>query len=136
MEPKPIQFEDWTNFLNNVSVGIHLVDEAGIIRWVNEPELKAMGYTREEYVNRRIQDFHMDADIIDHILKTLASGEALNAYPARLRAKDGSTAYVLINSNVFKNEEGFQHSRCISRFVSSVAYEHARNEFLRSKNDK
>ena len=53
-------FEDWDNFLNKASLGVHLVGSDGKILWANDLELQLLGYEREEYVNRHIAEFHVD----------------------------------------------------------------------------
>jgi hypothetical protein len=48
----------------------------------------------------------------------------VNAYPARLRAKDGSTRYVMINSNVYRHKTGeFEHTRCFTTGISEKAWQ-------------
>ena len=42
----------------------------------------------------------MDEPIVNDILGRLTRDETVNAYPARLRAKDGSVKYVMINERV------------------------------------
>ena len=97
-------FENWDNFTDKCSVSLHAVDGNGTILWANDPELKFMGYEPQEYLGRFIGDFHVDKNIIDDILARLTRDETLNAYPARLRAKDGSIKYVMINSNVYRTK--------------------------------
>jgi hypothetical protein len=68
-------------------------------------------------------DFHADQDVIQDILARLTRDEALNAYPARLRAKDGSTKYVMINSNVYREKGGeFGHTRCFTTEIGEAAW--------------
>jgi PAS domain S-box-containing protein len=116
-------FEDLDNYLNNHSVCMHTVDENGIITWVNETELKSLGYTKDEYVGRFIGDFHLDADVVQDILGRLLRFEAVNTYPARMRRKDGTTAHVMINSNVYKDKwGGFEHTRCFTTSVDEKVW--------------
>jgi PAS domain S-box-containing protein len=93
-------FENWDNFANKCSVSLHAVDNQGTILWANDTELKFLGYSPDEYVGRFIGDFHVDQEVVQDILGRLLRDETVNAYPARLRAKDGSTKYVLINERV------------------------------------
>jgi PAS domain S-box-containing protein len=116
-------FENWDNFVNKCSVCLHAVDGKGTILWANNLELKAMGYEPEEYIGRFIGDFHVDQDVIQDILARLTRDETLNAYPARLRAKDGSTKYVMINSNVYHEKGGeFGHTRCFTTEIGEAAW--------------
>jgi PAS domain S-box-containing protein len=116
-------FENWDNFTDKCSVSLHAVDGNGTILWANDPELKFMGYEPQEYLGRFIGDFHLDKDIIDDILARLTRDETLNAYPARLRAKDGSIKYVMINSNVYRTKGGeFIHTRCFTTGIDEAAW--------------
>lgn len=122
--------ENWQELLNNAQLGVHLVSGEGIILWANDCELAALGYTRDEYIGKSITDFHVDQDVISKILEILTGGGHLSAYPARLKAKDGSTHHVLINSNVYFEEGSFCHTRCFTTEISSPVYEVLRAEFL------
>jgi PAS domain-containing protein len=77
------------DFFENGAIGLHIVSGTGIILRANKAELALLGYTPEEYVGRRIAEFHADAPVIGDILQRLSCGEDLDRYPARLRAKCG-----------------------------------------------
>jgi PAS domain S-box-containing protein len=119
----PEHFENWENYADKCSVCLHAVDENGTILWANDTELNAMGYPPEEYIGRFIGDFHMDEPVLNDILGKLLRDETVNAYPARLRAKDGSIKYVMINSNVYRQKSGeFEHSRCFTTEIGEKAW--------------
>src|SRR5207253_5798696 len=99
-----------TDFVENGSVGLHLVGPDGMILWANRAELDLMGYTREEYVGHHITEFHADPPVIHDILDRLVHKQTLHNYEARLVAKDGSIKHVLINSNVRREGEEFVHT--------------------------
>jgi PAS domain S-box-containing protein len=120
---RPPHFENWDNFANKCSVSLHAVDGDGTILWANDTELELMGYASEEYIGRFIGDFHADLDVVQDILARLAKDEIINAYPARLRAKDGSIKHVMINSNVYRHRNGeFEHSRCFTTGIGEAAW--------------
>lgn len=121
--------QELEDFFDNSAVGLHIVSGEGIIQRANKAELALLGYTAEEYVGRRIADFHADAPVINDILQKLGSGESLEAYPARLRAKNGTIKHVLITSNArFENGKLF-NTRCFTIDVTDVhAAEAARRE--------
>jgi hypothetical protein len=82
-----------------------------------------MGYKPEEYIGKFIGDFHMDEPVVNDILGRLTRDETVNAYPARLRAKDGSVKYVMINSNVYHEKDGaFGHTRCFTTEIGEKAW--------------
>ena len=110
--------EELVDFVENASVGMHWVGPDGIIQWANRTELELLGYAREEYIGRHIAKFHVEAAVIEDILRRLKSGEAVHDYAARLRCKDGSIRDVLINSNVQWEGNEFIHTRCFTRDIT------------------
>ena len=98
--------------------GLHCLDANGIILWANQSELDLLGYTRQEYVGHPAANFYADKAVIEDILKRLAANETLHNYEARMLCKDGSTRYVLINSNVLWEDGKFSHTRCFTRDIS------------------
>jgi PAS domain S-box-containing protein len=126
-------FEDWDAFANQCSVGLHAVDANGTILWANRTELAYLGYRPEEYTGRFFGDFHVDQDVVQDILARLTRNETVNACPARLRAKDGSTRYVLINSNVSRGKGGeFRHSRCFTVGIDEPTWRRLRRTWERA----
>jgi hypothetical protein len=66
----------------------------------------------------------MDEDVVNDILGRLTRFETVNTYPARMKKKDGSVAYVMINSNVYKDKwGGFEHTRCFTTSVDETVYQ-------------
>jgi PAS domain S-box-containing protein len=106
------------DFIETAPVGLHWVGADGTILWANQAELDLLGYTREEYIGRHIADFHADEDVTNDILARLTKNETLHDYEARLRCKDGSIRYVLISSNVRRENGEFIHTRCFTRDIT------------------
>ncbi|WP_244662022.1 PAS domain-containing protein [Mesorhizobium huakuii] len=76
--------------------------------------MKLLGYDASDYIGRDIASFHADEDAINDILARLTRGEAVERYPARLRARDGSLKHVEISSSgQFENGE-LVHTRCFT----------------------
>ena len=109
---------DLADFFENVMVGLHWVGPDGTILRVNQAELDLLGYKREEYVGHNIAEFHMDASVIEDILRKLRAGEVITNCEARMRAKDGTTRNVLISSNVYRVNGEFIHTRCVTLDVT------------------
>ena len=120
--------EDLEKFLDNSAIGVHIVSSDGTVLWANKSELNFLGHNKEEYFGKSIIDFHVDKDVISAILTLLSSGEELKAYPARLRARDGSIEHVLINSNVYQREGDFIHTRCFTTRIPEVIYDELRSK--------
>lgn len=102
------------DFFENSNVPLHWVDKHGIILWANKAELALLGYDEKEYIGQSISAFHADPPVIKDILQRLSRSETLSNYEARLRAKDGSTKTVSINSSVYAENGHFIHTRCFS----------------------
>ncbi len=110
--------EEFRDFVENASVGMHWVGADGIIIWANRTEMEMLGYAPDEYIGRHIADFHADPPVIEDILRRLTNRETLHNYEAVLRCKDGSTRHALINSNVLWDGDTFVHTRCFTRDIT------------------
>ncbi len=115
--------EDLTDFIENAPMPMHWVNGSGIIIWANKAELDMFGYTKEEYLNNHISNFHLDKDVIDTIMKRLIAKDTLKDHPARVLCKNGDLKYVLINSNVFHRNGEFIHTRCFTKDITDIVME-------------
>ncbi|MDQ2952336.1 MAG: ATP-binding protein, partial [Chloroflexota bacterium] len=106
------------DFLENAAVGIHQVDADGVVLWANNAELAMLGYTREEYVGRRITDFYVDASRAQDFIRRLCTGESLDDEHTQLRCKDGTIKHVTIHSNGYFDDGKFVYTRCFTRDVT------------------
>jgi PAS domain S-box-containing protein len=106
---------EFSDFVENAAEGLHRVGADGTILWANKAELQMLGYRWEEYIGRRINEFHVDQPAIDDILARLAAGETIYDYPARLRCKDGSIKHVLMHSNGHFEDGRLRYTRCFTR---------------------
>ncbi len=123
--------EELTDFFENATVGLHCAGPDGTILQANRAELDMLGYERKEYVGRNIAEFHADRESIEELLHHLSQGKTIVDYPAKLRAKDGSIRYVLINSNVLWDGDRFIHTRCFTRDITEAkGLEDERNQLL------
>jgi PAS domain S-box-containing protein len=107
--------QEFADFVENAAEGLHRVAGDGTILWANRAELQMLGYAWHEYVGRHIAEFHVDADVIGHILTTLTAGGTLLDQPARLRCKDGSIKHVVIHSNGYFEDGQLRYTRCFTR---------------------
>jgi PAS domain S-box-containing protein len=112
--------EEALDILENAAVGVHLVDATGRILYANREELTLLGYPPSEYIGSHISSFHADTAVIDDILQRLSRCETLSNYQARLRARDGSIKWVEINSNVYRQDGRFVHTRCFTRDITAL----------------
>jgi PAS domain S-box-containing protein len=120
---------DLEDFFENSAVGLHIVSGEGIILRANKAELALLGYPAQEYIGRHITEFHVDEPVIGDILTKLGSGDCLESYPARLRAKDGSIKHVTITSNGRFEDGKLFNTRCFTIDRSCVhAAEAARQD--------
>jgi two-component system sensor histidine kinase VicK len=122
-----VEFKD---FFENASMALHWADAEGKILWANKEELDLLGYSKEEYIDHLISDFHIDKFAISDILTRLKNGEVLHDYPARLKCKDGTIKDVLINSNVLTKNGKFIHTRCFTKDITELKKEEKRKTEL------
>jgi PAS domain S-box-containing protein len=106
------------DLLENAAIGMHWVAEDGTILWANKAELSLLGYQPDEYIGHHISEFHADAPVIADILKRLSDNEELQDYEARLRCRDGSLRDVRIDSNVYRRDGRFIHTRCFTTDIT------------------
>jgi PAS domain S-box-containing protein len=121
------------DFFDNGAVPLHLVDGEGTILFANKAELALLGYTRDEFIGRQIEEFHADEATIADILARLGRGETLRSYPARLKARDGQIKHVEITSSAHFEGGQFINTRCFSVDVTELVK--AREE-LREKDEQ
>jgi PAS domain S-box-containing protein len=112
------RFNELVDFLENVAVALHSVDENGTILWANEAELRMMGYARDEYVGRNVVEFHVDKPAILDMLQRLKRNEELRGCESRVRRKDGSIRYVSISSSAYRQAGQFGHTRCVTQDIT------------------
>ena len=112
--------EELQDFLDNAPEGMHWVAEDGTVLWANRAELEMLGYEPNEFIGKHIALFYADAEVIADILGRLSRGETLREFQARLRCKDGSVRHVLINSNVYREDGRFLHTRCFTRDITGL----------------
>lgn len=107
-----------TDFFDNASIGLHWVSADGTILRANQAELDMLGYTRDEYVGRKITEFHVNREAMDDIIEGLRAGEIIREYEARLCCKDGSLKTVRIDSSAYFEDGKFVHSRGFTRDIT------------------
>ncbi len=110
--------EELSDFLENASVPMHWVGPDGTILRANQAELRALGYSADEYIGHNIAEFHVDEPVIADILRRLTNDEVLQNYEARLRCKNGAILTVAIHSSVYRKDGKFIHTRCLTRDLS------------------
>ena len=65
--------QEFRDFVDSASVGMHSVGPDGIILWANRTEMDMLGFAHEEYVGRHIAEFHADKPVIESILRRLTN---------------------------------------------------------------
>jgi PAS domain S-box-containing protein len=110
--------QELVDFIENATIGMHWVRSDGIIKWANQTVMTMLGYAPDEYIGHHITEFSADIDVINDCFQRLKRNETLHDYEARLRCKDGSFRYVLIDSNVLWEDGQFIHTRCFIRDIT------------------
>jgi PAS domain S-box-containing protein len=135
-EIQNFDIESLEGYLENASIGIHIVDKEGVIIWANAVELEMLGYEASEYIGHNITEFHESEDVIQDILCKLLSGESIKNYEASLSAKDGSTVNVLISSNTYQKDGEVVHSRCFTNNITVIKKDSEKIDDLQHKLEK
>jgi PAS domain S-box-containing protein len=110
--------EELADFFENAPVGAHWIDPDGTILWANKAELDLLGYLPEEYIGHHVSKFYADKSVSKNILNRLRRGANLDNHEVRLRAKDGSIRYGLINSNGVWQDGQLVHTRGFVRDIT------------------
>lgn len=108
------------DFFNNAGMALHSANAEGVILRANDAELALLGYSREEYVGRPVQDFYQAPEAAADLLARLHRGETVRDFAAQLRRRDGSMCEVLIDSSAYFEDGRFVHTRCFTRDVSDL----------------
>jgi PAS domain S-box-containing protein len=107
-----------SDFMEHALIGIHWVNEAGIVVWANRSELAMLGYEAEEYIGHASHDFHVDQTAIDGAFQRLLDNEPIIGHESQMIRKDGSICDVSIDANALFKHGKFVHRRCFTRDIS------------------
>ncbi|HYU14545.1 MAG TPA: GAF domain-containing protein, partial [Candidatus Acidoferrum sp.] len=116
--------QELQDFVDNAAEGMEWLGRDGTILWANRAQLDLLGYGRDEYIGHPIAEFRADRETVDDFFERLARDASLRDYEARVRCKDGSMKYVLVDANVFRKEGAFVHTRCFTRDITSRKRSH------------
>jgi len=110
------QEELFRNLFQRAPLPYHSLDEEGRLVEVNRVWLKTMGYTAEEVVNRRFEEFLSPEDrkvFKSNFQKFIESGEVSGIWYEMIR-KDGGTHLMEFFGEVSWDEQGrFKQTHCI-----------------------
>ena len=110
--------QELADFFDNATVGLHWSGPDGTILRANRAELAMLGYAASEYIGHRIAEFHVDAGVIEDILRRLRAGEKVIERDARMRCRDGSIKHVRIDSSALWENGRFVQTRSFTRDIS------------------
>ena len=123
-------------FLDTAAVGLSRIGSDGIILWANDTELETLGYAREEYVGHHIAEFHADGEAIANVLTRLHRGENVVEHPARMKARDGSIKWILIDASALWDEGRFVYGQWFTRDVTDRRRIEAEREETNRRKDE
>lgn len=105
----------WLNqFFDNPGVGLCWIGSEGEILRANQAELDRLGYQEDEYVGHPMIEFYADPTVFAERFHRLKRGETLPAFPAQLRAKQGSIRDVLVCAQVIMEGAKFVQACCVT----------------------
>jgi PAS domain S-box-containing protein len=111
---------NFQEFFENGAMALHMVGPDGIILHANQAELDLLGYQAEDYIGQHIAEFYADDSEIREVLHLLTRGEAINRYPAKLRASDGSIKHVEVTSSGKFKDGKLEYTRCFTVDVTEL----------------
>jgi PAS domain S-box-containing protein len=94
--------------------------------------LTIIGYEDHEFIGKKIRNFFVSGQKFDSLFKTLCNGEFIENHEIELFHKNGTIKTMLINSNVFRKEGKFCHTRCFLRDITELkaSYHAIRNQII------
>jgi PAS domain S-box-containing protein len=107
-----------TAFVETATVGLHWLDQKGVILWANSHELELLGYSAAEYIGRDIRDFIVEDEATPELLARLCRGEVVRDAEAEMRCRDGTIKTVVVDSRGLWDEGRLVHSQCFTRDVT------------------
>jgi len=122
--------ENPAEFINNSSIGIHVVSSEGLVIYANQCELEVLGYKKEEYIGHHVSEFQLDKQCLAEMMNRLGRFETLKNCPAKVKAKTG-LKYIIYNSSVYKKDGEFVHTRCYGTEVEEAIYDAYLDQYCR-----
>jgi PAS domain S-box-containing protein len=123
-------------FLDTAAVGLSRIGPDGIILWANDTELETLGYAREDYVGHHVAEFHADGEAIADILARLHRGENVVDHEARMKTRDGSIKWILIDASALFDEGRFVYGQWFTRDVTDRRRIEAEREEANRRKDE
>ncbi len=112
--------ESLQSFIENSPVGIHSVNQEGIIVFANKAELSLLGYAESEYIGQPLKKFFYDPVFFDGLYSKLRKDGFLKNEQAKMICRDGSLKDVMISCNYHTEGNKLIHSRCFTRDITEI----------------
>jgi diguanylate cyclase (GGDEF)-like protein/PAS domain S-box-containing protein len=106
------------DFFESAPVGIIWTTPEGTILRANKAELDMLGYAKEDYVGRKIANFHVNPEAVEEMLRRLAHGQAVKSVEVELRHADGSSRWAYVSANALFDDGRPNKFRMITRDVT------------------
>lgn len=91
--PLPAPDRAW----DRTPIGLNRIALDGTILWANHAELNLLGYSAEEYLGHRLQQFHVTPVLVEGALQKLRAGQAVRDCKAYVRTKRGGVLQVALS---------------------------------------
>ena len=101
--------ERYRNLVETMTEGLGLVDERGVINYVNARAAEMLGYSRDEVIDHRVDEFLSESS--KQVLREQMSrrgSEPSRSYELDWIAKDGQSVCTF---NIFEDDLGFQREK-------------------------
>lgn len=127
----PLNELEFRTIIENASEGVFIIDDNGKTTYVNQRAEEMLDYSKEEMINRSVNDFIYEEDMQDHMNKIANRKKNISEnFERRLRKKDGTILWTHISASpMFKKSGEFKGSfAIITDITERIKFE---NEILK-----
>jgi len=105
---------DAHDFFENGAIGVHWIDNDGIVIRANQAQLDLLDYSSDAFIGRPMRRFYASPEAFDDMLHRAIAGETLRNHEVRLLASNGSVRHVLMTGDAVFDNGAFQYLRCFT----------------------
>ncbi|HEY0255978.1 MAG TPA: PAS domain S-box protein [Candidatus Methylacidiphilales bacterium] len=111
--------KDLSDFFENAPIGLQWLGFDGMILRANRAQYEMLGYAPQEYLGRRFAEFDLDPAAAEELIRRLAARETVHNFRTRLKMRDGTVRFVLMDAKSHWNGTRFIHSSIFTRDITT-----------------
>ncbi|MFH0824107.1 MAG: PAS domain S-box protein, partial [Pseudomonadota bacterium] len=98
--------ENFRRIIENLQDPFYRADMNGVLTFLSPASERVAGYTPEEAVGRRIEEFYFDPAERQEFMRLMQRDGYVNDFQARLRHKNGDTVWVSTSARICRDKDG------------------------------